>query len=151
MSMNDRLELVALAHRRYPDMPLRLALMCFESDRNRAGLGALDESRRHVGANINNYKRAVHERGGVIYHLVRHSPACRRFQPAEFEDFDPDANYATATVTTVDVPAKTEHLCVARDFRDLREQRGRKETAILLRKARRQLSAASLQPRGDEE
>jgi hypothetical protein len=151
MILNDRLELMALAHRRYPGMPLPLALMCFESDRNRAGLGALDESRRHVGANINNYKRSVQERGGVIYHLVRHAPARRKFQPMELEDFVPGANYASATVTVVDVPEKTEHLCVARDFRDLREQRGRNETAILLRKARRQLSAKSLQPRGDEE
>lgn len=140
--MNDRMELVALAHRRYPDMELPLALMCFQSDRRRAGLGALDSNRRRGHKGVHNYKMDSEGRG-VRYHLVRQAPAGWKFPLVRWENIDLTANYSEATIKLVPVPERNEHLCVPADYMDLREQSGRRVIAATLREARKQIKAGS--------
>lgn len=138
--MHDKMELAGLAYRRYPGMPLPMAVECFLSDRRKAGLGALDERKRRVGADISNYKRDVMEHGQVRYHLVRHTPAHRKYDLPPCAAFDPEApGMDTMTVRTFEVPAKNVHLCVPADYRDFHEQALRRRVAQALREARRQL------------
>lgn len=142
--MDDRMELAGLAHRRYPDVELPLAIRFLESDRRRAGLGALDERRRKVGGNISNYKRDVYEQMQVRYHLVRHTPARMEYPRMSWDEWMPTlGNAAEAKITLIQVPARDQHLCVPADYRDLREQSGRRKIAATLREARRQLARPS--------
>jgi hypothetical protein len=138
---NDRIELAALAHRRYPDMELPLAVMCFQSDRRRAGLGALDEHRRRGLrlSGIRNYKCDVIEHRQARYHMIRHTPARMEYERQAGEDFNPNASYAEMTVQMIQIPERSEHLCVAADYADLVEQYGRHRIAAALREARRQI------------
>lgn len=141
--LDERMELAGLAHKRYPDVPLLLALDFFLSDRRRAGLGALDERKRNVGGNVNNFKRDVFERGGVVYHLRRYSPERREFAPESFTYWGPSIDAATAIVKTVTIPARDERLCVDVAYRDFQTQYGRRMVASMLRHARRQLRTAN--------
>lgn len=138
--MRDRMELAGLAHRRYPYMELPLAMMRFESDRRCAGLGSLDADRRRGPkfSGVRNYKLLT-ERGRVLYHLIRHTPAGWKYPRVDMDTFCPTTNYAEATIKLVPVPERSEHLCVPADHSDLFEQSGRRVIAAMLKEARRQL------------
>jgi hypothetical protein len=137
---NDRMEAAGLAHRRYPDMPLDLALFCFRSDRRTAGLGALDERKRKRRGEVANYKLDVFEHRQVRYHLIRHTRARREYDPESFSSID--VFDAKSTVLLIDIPERTQHLVVPVDYFDFENQRGRRRVAIALRIARRQLREA---------
>jgi hypothetical protein len=136
----DRVELAALAHRRYPDMELPLAVRCLLSDRRHAGLGALDERRRLGRNGVNNYKHGLLESGQVRYHLVRRTPPRMDYPLVSWADFAAHSiDHAEPTIALVKIPARNQHLCVPADWRELTEQSGRRSVAAALRKARRML------------
>ena len=129
--------LYALQHaiRRYPDVPPRLALHFLESDRGKAGLGALAHA-AHRGE-VRNHK--IHDllNRHVVYSMVIDKRA-RLEYPREFYCAPIDED-GPQTVTLVTVPAKYVERCVRVWERDLRTQRGRDYVAALLRRARREL------------
>lgn len=137
-TLGDRMERAALAHRRYPDMPLDLALQCFESDRSHAGLGALDERKRSGRGEVRNRKRTNLEGGRILYDMVIDRPERRRW-PVAPEPWILSGVTSKATVTLEVVPAKLERRClpVTRDM--LRTQRDRTYIAHELRRARRDM------------
>lgn len=138
--MRDRNEVATLAMRRYPDVGMLMAIMFFENDRARAGLGALDERKRRHGGNVNNFKRWDFGSDQIRYHLVRHTPPRREYALVSMADLlDVRIDSATATVSTVYVPAVNKHLVVPVSPKSLRHQSDRRMVAAALRDTRRQL------------
>lgn len=132
----ERMEVALLAHRRYPDMPLDLALMCFESDRRRAGLGALDDRKRR-GVEVFRSKRLDFASDLVIYRFGIARPAREEYVPQDWMDFDPSKDYSTLTVQRVKIPAHKEKFGLNVRVRDFYDQRTRNLIARQLRNARR--------------
>lgn len=132
--------LAGLAHRRYPDMDLLLAIECFRSDRQRAGMGALDvNKRRGGGREISRVKRVNHY-GEVQYKLAFSRPAREAWTPQRFElgaEIGPES-----TITMELVPAKQRAVGLHCFARDLFDQGMRSVIAAELRVVRRSLESA---------
>lgn len=132
------MERAALAHRRYPDMPLVLALQCFDSDRRHAGLGALDERKRSGRGEVRNRKRMSLEDGRILYDMVIDRPERRRW-PTMPEPRPLSGVTSESTVTLELVPATLERRCLPVTWRMLSSQRDRTYIAHELRRARRDM------------
>lgn len=139
--MTPFMELPWLAHRRYPDVDPELAIAFFESDRQRAGLGALDERRRR-GKGIRNYKRYELAHDQVRYYLERYTPMRREYAKPRWEAINAGNAPINATVQVVVIPERNQCLCVPVSGWDFRDQRGRRMVAGALRDARKQLRQA---------
>lgn len=139
--LDERLTIAGLAHRRYPNAELPIAVMFFESDRRAAGLGALDERKRNGGPARSN---AVINRkwinlltGQVCY--SRSINIKERWVLPEFEMVPPSiSDAASEFVTMTKQPAKSAAIALRVDQRTLATQAGRAAVARSLRRMRRE-------------
>lgn len=128
----DLMALAGLAHRRYPNERIDFAMMMFQSDRRRAGLGALDTRHRH-GRHISNVKERRYT-GEVCYTLSINAPARQQYKrPPMWKLGQP----APATIQLETVPARQGRICYV--VQDLGTQRERDAAAHTLLEARKQL------------
>ena len=130
------LDVAGLAHARYPNEPIDLAIMMFMSDRRAAGLGALDDNKRPRGRRpVRNIKRVDLLSGDVLYERIIDAPAHQVLPRMEFEYTvgSPGPAYVKATY----VPARKSHFCVRIERGWLESQRDRRMAANYLRELRR--------------
>lgn len=141
-STRDRMELLGLAHRRYPDVEPWIAVEFFLSDRRRAGLGALDARRRLSVARkeISYYKQMDFYTGRIEYDARLNVPARREYPKLQesLADFFND-NSALACVQLIERPAVMAHLRLPFERSIFDSQTGRRFVAKELRKLRLQL------------
>ncbi|GER16703.1 hypothetical protein [Variovorax boronicumulans] len=133
-----------LAHARYPDMSLLLAIECFRSDRQRAGMGALGvKSRGWGGRRRREISRVKHDYsdGKVQYVLAVNRPERHACPVRSVDDFTL-GHPVEATMTLVLIPAKEVAIGVVCHARDLFDQGMRSHIARELREARRRLESA---------
>jgi hypothetical protein len=131
------LEVALLARGRYPDVPIRLAIIQFYSDRRRAGLGALDVERRSPRRGGVTRLKTITSFGLYVRYVFQREPYQRFDEPppsfaAGSLVFSPDATVQVVTVPGYDLIAPFS-------VQDLRDQRGRTHIARSLRAMRRQL------------
>lgn len=138
MSTAFLVDYAGLAHRRYPDVPLELAIEFFASDRRHAGQGALRESSRGQKREpkVQNIKRYDLVRDGYTYWLIRCQPERYEFPPF---DFRPPGSIIPESVTVTRLPAKAADICLRFARRQFQSRAGRDAIARELRKARRRL------------
>lgn len=136
--------LLQLAQARYPDFDPQMAVGCYLSDRQRAGLGALD--RRPIFRRPRPLQREKHIAPrlsggmGVFYRWSHHEPPSREYVDADA----PGREYAQTRV----VPAIDQQFEVVFDARDLHAQDGRDRVARYLRRARGEVAARIRAMRG---
>lgn len=135
--MTDK-KLVLLALRRYPYKAIDLAVMFFQSDRRRAGLGALDERRRR-GKELFRRKRLDLFSGDVFYEFGVNRPARREYVQPDLGlvPWSIGAQAAALTIAAQEIPAETTRLAMRVPSKDLLDQSGRSVVAAELRRARR--------------
>jgi hypothetical protein len=139
-TMSGRMDFLALACRRYPGEDPEVAMLFMRSDRQRAGLGALDERKR--GIFKKQVQRSKHvDQSDVLYHLAVNRPARREFPAQELEDLDLSVT-KSLTVTLVSVPVVNKVIRVRVNQRDVYDQSGRGGVARMLLHARAQLADA---------
>lgn len=132
------LDVAALAHARYPDDPIDLAIMFFMSDRRAAGLGALDESKRPRGRRpVRNSKYVDIITGQVHYDRTIDVPAHREWPVVDFSSYCIGDTAATDTVTIINAPGRKAHMALRLDRRMFERQSDRRIVAAQLRELRR--------------
>lgn len=138
---NGRMELAGLAHRRYPNMQLPMALLCFESDRRKAGLGALDECLRGTGKGrwIGYRKWVENFTGRVVYEAIIEIPPHYRVPRIPALDLCGSLITAETCIQATWVPARSERMHLPVDSDVFRTQSGRRYVARQLWRMRKTL------------
>lgn len=142
MSRFPMLELAAIAHKRYPDMALDLAVMCLLSDRRAAGLGALDDRKRRASRRhspVRNIKERDLLSGHLIYSRTIHIEAHQVLPELDFADYLPGAGAKHMTVTVTTVPER--RVAMAMNCYPPETQAERNIVAASLRELRRSTRA----------
>lgn len=129
--------ILELALARYKDANPRIALLYFESDRRRAGLGALEKCTH--GGDVTNHKVQSGVDGRIVYtrniNIAQHYRMPKLGPLPRFIGFETDDINMTATV----VPARILCRSVSFERSNFEQQDGRKWVAIILWQMRKSM------------
>lgn len=132
--------LAARAHKRYPDVPLDLAMLFAASDNRKAGLGALGKRGPAPDRVIGRWKEQDPMDGRVTYFLRIRQHAGYRYKRETVQLYDFCHPGVEASIVQLDfVPERNDVLRVRYDRHDFETRSGRRMIAAALLQARRDL------------
>jgi hypothetical protein len=128
----------SLARQRYPQLPSEEAIVHFRADRERAGLGALDERLRQSRGTVRNCKWMHPASGRIVYELHLERPAYYEPDPTT-ERMSLFGEASTKTLSLREIPGRSAHRSLPVNRGDLRDVAGRTHVANMLRTLRQEL------------